>query len=240
MAAHHGPQSWLTQIPGLPQDEKLIHVNGALLIFAGIVVLSIFARLAINKGIEKMVVPDPKPTIGGFIDVLVEGLYKTVTDILGHHGEQYFAFIASLFLFVLLSNLMGILPLSHSPSSSLNTTVALGLASFVYYNLHGIKAHGLVGYCKHFLMGMGVFGIPIAAFELLSHVLRPATLGLRLFLNMTIDHLLAGSFADLFKWVLPVPLLLFGIVVCTIQAFLFAVLTSVYVQMATEHEEEHH
>ncbi len=240
MTAHHGPQSWLTQIPGLPTDEKLIHVNGAIIIFVVILLIAVFARMAINKGIEKLVVPNPKPSIAGMIDVLVEGLYNTVVGILGHHGEQYFAFIASLFLFVLISNLMGILPHSHSPSSSLNTTVALGLASFVYYNLHGIKAHGLIGYGKHFLMGMGILGVPIAAFELLSHVLRPATLGLRLFLNMTIDHLLAGSFADLFKWVLPVPLLLFGIVVCTIQAFLFAVLTSVYVQMATEHEEEHH
>ena len=103
----------------------------------------------------------------------------------------------------------------------------------------GIKSHGIVNYGKHFLMGLGLFGIPIAFFEMISHAIRPVTLGLRLAINLHIDHALASSFQEIFAWFLPVPLLLFGVLVCTIQAFLFAVLTSVYVQMATEHEDDH-
>jgi len=236
---HHGPTTWLLQLPLLPHDPKYLHINGAILVFLGIVAFSVIANLAISKGKEAMIVPSKKFSISTIADLLVEGLYNLVTGVLGHHGDHHFSMIASLFIFVWFSNLLGLLPLSSSPSSNVNTTFALGIVSFVYYNLMGIKSHGLVGYGKHFLMGLGIFGIPIALFELLSHAIRPVTLGLRLFVNLHIDHMLVGSFAEVFAWLLPVPLLLFGVVVCTIQAFLFAILTTVYVQMATEHEEEH-
>ena len=85
-------------------------------------------------------------------------------------------------------------------------------------------------------MGLGLFGIPIALLEVVSHFIRPVSLGLRLFINLHIDHMLVSSFQDLFAWLLPVPLLLFGVLVCTIQAFIFATLTAVYIQMATEHD----
>lgn len=234
---HHGPTSWLLRLPLLPHDPHYIHVNGAVLVTLFIFVISFLANRVIKSRIEEHLVPKAKPGLVNTIDMLIEGLHKMVVDSLGHGGEKYFSMIATLFIFVLLCNLMGLLPHGASPSASLNTTLGLGLATFVYYNIMGIKEHGVIGYAKHFLMGLGILGVPIAFFEVLSHVLRPFTLGLRLFLNLNIDHLLAGSFASLFAWILPVPLLLFGIVVCTIQAFLFATLTSVYLQMATEHEE---
>jgi len=235
----HGPTTWLLQLPLLPNKPEHVHINGALVVFLGIVVFSVIANRAIKKNGEKMLIPSKKFSISTMADLLVEGLYNMVTGVLGHHGESHFSMIASIFIFVWFSNLIGLLPLSSSPSSDVNTTFALGIISFVYYNLMGIKSHGLVGYGKHFLMGLGIFGVPIALFELLSHVIRPVTLGLRLFINLHIDHMLVGSFAEVFAWLLPVPLLLFGVVVCTIQAFLFAILTTVYVQMATEHEEGH-
>lgn len=233
----HGPTTWLLQLPLLSHDPHYVHVNGAIVVFAGIVAFSLVANAAIRKNGQAMIVPSQRFSLSNIADLMVEFLHNTVTSVLGHHGEGHFSMIAAIFIFVLFSNLLGLLPLSASPSSSLNTTIALGLVSFIYFNVMGIRAHGLVGYLKHFLMGLGLLGLPIAALELFSVSLRPFTLGLRLFLNLTIDHLLAGSFASLFAWLLPVPLLLFGIVVCTIQAFLFAVLTAVYVQMATEHED---
>lgn len=233
---HHGPTSWLLRLPLLSHNPEFIHVNGAILVFLFILFLSLVANAAIRKNQEVLLIPSKRFSIPGFIDMLVEFLQGLVVSILGDHGMEHFSMIAAVFIFVLFSNLLGILPLSSSPSANLNTTLALGLSTFVYYNAMGIRAHGFVGYVKHFLMGLGIMGIPIALFEVLSHVLRPGTLALRLFLNLTIDHLLAGSFASLCAWLLPVPLLLFGIVVCTIQAFLFAVLTAVYVQMATEHD----
>lgn len=237
-SGHHGPASWLTKLPLLPQDRVWESVNGAILVFGFILAVSLLFNRAIKGKIEENVIPKSKLGLLSFVDLLVEGLYKLIVGIVGHHyGAEVFPFIASVFIYVLLNNLLGLLPLSASPSSSFPIAFALGLSSFVFYNWMGIKANGVTGYVKHFLMGLGVFGVPIALFELVSHVIRPFTLGLRLRTNMHIDHMLAGAFADLCKWIVPVPLLLFGVVVCTIQAFLFAVLTAVYVQMATEHEE---
>lgn len=216
-----------------------MHVNGAVLVFLFILSISLLANRAIKSaGIAHAIVPKPGFSVLNIFDVLVETLHNLIVGIVGHHGEGYVSFIGSIFLFVLFSNFLGLLPLSGgSPSSNVNTSFALGISSFIFYNLMGIRSHGLVGYLKHFLMGLGIFGLPIAFFELISHVIRPATLGIRLAANLHIDHTLAQAFEAICAWVLPVPLLLFGVLVCTIQAFLFLVLTAVYTQMATEHEE---
>lgn len=236
---HHGPTSWVLMIPGLSHDPKWAGVNAALLLFVFLAILSFAGRSALKGGVANYIIPSPKGKLVTILDLLIEGLYKMCQGTLGKAADEHFAFVATLFIFVWFSNLMGLIPGSTSPSSNLYTTLALGLATFVYYNFHGIKANGVVGYMKHFLMGMGVAGVPIAFFELISHVLRPLTLGLRLNLNIQIDHMLGGVFGSIVSYVVPVPLMIFGIVVCTIQAFLFATLTSVYLQMATEHEHEH-
>jgi F-type H+-transporting ATPase subunit a len=236
---HHGPLPWVLSIPGLPHDPKWIGVNATVVLFVFLVVLSFAGRAALSGGVAQYIVPSPKAKLSTLLDLLIEGLYKMCQGTLGHSADEHFPFVATLFIFVWFSNLMGLIPLAASPSASLCTTVALGLATFVYYNIHGVKAHGLVGYLKHFLMGMGIAGVPIAFFELISHVLRPITLGLRLNLNIQIDHMLGSVFGSIVAYLVPVPLMIFGIVVGTIQAFLFATLTSVYLQMATEHEHEH-
>lgn len=170
------------------------------------------------------------------VDVLVDSLYNMVEGTLGQDAKKHFPFIGSIFLFVFFSNLLGLLPYSAAPTSSLNTTLALALVSFVYYNVMGIKEHGLVNYLKHFLMGMGILGIPIAIIELVSHFIRPISLSVRLFVNMFVDHAVVASFQSVLAWLLPVPLMLLGVLVSVIQAFVFATLTAVYIQMATEHE----
>lgn len=241
---HHGPTSWLVTLPILPEvlrDPKFEHVNGAIVIFLFITICSIMAWLQIRKKTDDYLVPPPKFSLVNIVDMLVEALYKMISGTLGPHGEKHFNFIAAVFIFILFSNFLGLLPLSGAPTANLNTTIALGISSFVYYNAMGIKEQGVVGYLKHFLMGLGPFiGVVVALLEMLSHLVRPVSLGFRLFVNMFIDHMLVLNFQNLFAWLIPVPLLLFGIVVCTIQAFVFATLTAVYVQMATEHEQLDH
>lgn len=234
---HH--TSWLLQLPLLPHNPELIHVNGAILVLLFIVLLSVLANIAIRRNIEAHVVPSTKFNLVTIVDVAIEGLRGMVVGTLGETGEKYFPFIAALFIFIFFCNFLGLLPFSHAPTSNVNTTFALGLAAFVYYNVMGVKEHGPGGYLKHFLMGLGPVGAIVAVFEMASQLIRPLSLGFRLFANMFVDHTLASAFSSLCAWVLPVPLLLFGVVVSTIQAFVFAVLTAVYVQMATEHEQGH-
>ncbi|MCB0403219.1 MAG: F0F1 ATP synthase subunit A [Bdellovibrionales bacterium] len=232
-AAHHA--SWLENLPLLPHDPHYVHVNGAILVFLFLTIVSLISNRIIKNNVEKFIVPSPKFNLVTIVDILIEGLYGLVETTLGKQGRKYFPFIAAVFIFVLFCNLLGLLPMSSAPTANTNTTVAIGLASFIYYNIMGIREHGFVGYLKHFLMGLGPAGIIVALLEMVSHAIRPVSLGIRLFVNMHVDHTVVMSFHNLFAWLLPVPLLLFGIVVCTIQAFVFAVLTAVYVQMATEH-----
>lgn len=235
-AAHHGPASWLQSLPGLPTEQEFLHVNAAVFVFVAILIFAVIANRALAGKLEQNIIPKKKFGIVAFTDALVEALVGLCVGTLGPRGIQYLPFIGSIFLFVLVSNLLGLLPLASAPTSSVNTTFALGIATFVYYNYLGIREHGPIGYMKHFLMGLGLFGLPIALLELLSHAIRPMSLGVRLFVNMFVDHAVVSAFGSLVAWGLPVPLLLFGIVVCTIQAFVFATLTAVYVQMATEHD----
>jgi F-type H+-transporting ATPase subunit a len=239
MEHHAAPVSWLLKLPLLPHDPALIHVNGAVVVFLFITVVSVLANRAIKNRTDTLIVPSPKLNLVTLIDWTVESIHKMVMGILGHHGEQFFPFIASILIFILCSNFLGLIPHSASPSTSVNTTFALGIATFLYYHLMGIKSHGLVGYGKHFLMGLGIFGIPIALLEIISHLVRPVSLGVRLWLNLKVDHELLHSFEQIFAWIIPAPMLLFGILVCTIQAFVFTILTTVYILMATEHEEGH-
>jgi len=233
---HQGPTSWLLQIPFLPHEEALIHVNGALVVFGVILVGSIVANWLIRGRLETYLVPSGKFDFVGLVDVTIEGLYKMIESTLGHDVDKHFAYIASIFIFILLNNVLGLLPYAAAPTSSVNTTFALGVCTFFYYNVMGIKTHGLGGYLKHFLMGMGIFGLPIALLESISHFIRPVSLGIRLFVNMFVDHSVVLAFHGVFAWLLPVPLLLLGLLVSMIQAFVFATLTAVYVQMATEHD----
>lgn len=235
MAVGHGPPSWLQKLPLLPHDSQFVHVNGAIVVFLFILVFAIIANRRIRNKIDNYIVPSSRFSLVNVVDLIVEALYKMIASVLGDKTKKYFPFIAAMFLFVFFSNLLGLTPLGSAPTSVTSTTYALGIASFVYYNLMGIKAHGLVGYVKHFTMGLGLAGVVVALLELISHMVRPISLGIRLCANMFADHTLSLSFMELFAWLLPVPLLLFGVVVCTVQAFVFAMLTAVYVQMAVEH-----
>jgi F-type H+-transporting ATPase subunit a len=232
----HGPTSWLLQIPGLPHDPSLIHINASVVVVSLIGIVSLLANLALKGKEEEHLIPRAKPSLVTVVDAIMDGLYNMIEGTLGHSVEKHVPFIASLFLYVFFNNLLGLLPYSSSSTSSVNTTLALGISSFLYYNIMGIKEHGFVGYMKHFLMGLGPAGILIAVLEMVSHVIRPVSLGIRLFVNMFVDHAVASKFSVLMAWVLPVPLLLFGVFVCTVQAFVFTTISAVYVQMATEHE----
>lgn len=235
---HHGPSTWLQKLPFLPTEDHYVHVNGAIVVFGIITVLAVLANRALKKRFDQQLVPDGKMSLVNVMDAAIEGLRGMVVGTIGETGEKYFPFIATLFIFIFFSNFLGLLPFSAAPTASVSTTFGLGIAAFVYYNIMGVKEHGVVGYAKHFLMGLGPAGILIAILEIVSQVVRPLSLGIRLYVNMFVDHTVVLSFQNLFAWLLPVPLLLFGVVVCTIQAFVFAVLTAVYVQMATEHEHE--
>ena len=189
------------------------------------------------------ILPDKGFTFRNMIEAFGEFVYGLCKSTMGNEAEarRFFPVIIFLFLFIFLSNFIGLIPGFLPPTDNLNTTLALGAFVFLYYNYQGIKAQGLVGHIKHFMGPVWYLAILIFPIEVISHAVRPISLGLRLRGNMFGDHLVLGIFSDLVPYVVPIVFMVLGLFVCFIQAFVFCLLTMVYISLATAHHdhEEH-
>ena len=198
------------------------------------VVASVAARSALGTG-EKAIIPSDKFSLRGLVELATEFIFGLVDMVIGHHGRKYVPMFAAVFVFVLVNNLVGVIPGMTPATENLNTTLAMGLFMFVTYNILGLKENG-VGYLKHFL-GPVIWLAPLmVVIEIISHLVRPASLGLRLANVIKGDHTVVGIFLDLVPIGVPIPFYLMGMFVCFVQAFVFTLLSMVYVSMATAHD----
>jgi F-type H+-transporting ATPase subunit a len=222
--------SWF-QYLGIHAPDHVITAGFCTLL---IIILSLVAYSVAGKP-EQAITPDNKLTLRSFFEVVVESLQGFVESSLGHDGYKYLSIIGSLFIYILINNLMGLVPGFNPATSNLNTTLSVGLLVFVLYNVQGLREHG-VGYLKHF-MGPLIWLAPLLLpIELISHMVRPMSLGLRLFGNMTGDHMVLSVFLELVPLGVPMIFYLLGMFICFLQAFVFSLLSMVYVSMATAHD----
>jgi F-type H+-transporting ATPase subunit a len=170
-----------------------------------------------------------------FFEVLISGLENFMVEITGPEGRFFFPFIATVFLFVLVSNLIGLIPGFFSPTANLNTTLALALCTFIYTHVIGIKFHG-AKYIKHFC-GPVWWLIPLMfPIELIGHLARIMSLSVRLFGNIFgKEMVLAILFSLAGLYLAPLPIMFLGILVCFIQALVFMLLATMYFVGAMEH-----
>jgi len=161
-----------------------------------------------------------------------------VSDIIGHGAEKrYLNVIGGFAVFIFVANLFGLFFFLQPPTGSLSTTVALAVLSFLYFNFQGMKEHGILGYLKHF-MGPVLWLAPLFfVIEIIGNFARILSLSLRLFMNIYGEHTATGIFAGLVPIVVPWPLMALGLFTALLQAFIFATLSSVYISLATAHEE---
>lgn len=164
----------------------------------------------------------------------VEFISKLAHTVIGHNAGPYVPFFAAMFGFVFFNNLLGIIPGMTPATENINTTFAFGVFSFLTYNYIGLK-HGGLHYLKHFLGPVWYLAPLMLVIELISHAIRPLTLGLRLANVMTGDHTVLSVFLGLVKYplLIPIPFYVLGLVVCFIQAFVFTLLSMVYIALAT-------
>jgi F-type H+-transporting ATPase subunit a len=168
-----------------------------------------------------------------FLEVLVGGIEAMVVETMGEHGRPYFPLIATVGIFVLISNLIGLIPGFFPPTANINTTAACAVVVFVSTHVVGIKQHGL-GYLKHFC-GPIIWLAPFMFFiELIGHLSRPLSLTLRLFGNMNGHELVLLIFFALAPFLVPLPMMLMGVLVSFIQAFVFMLLAMIYIQGSLE------
>ncbi|MEZ0391659.1 MAG: F0F1 ATP synthase subunit A [Pseudobdellovibrionaceae bacterium] len=224
--------TWTSLIPGV--GHEYAHVATAGIVTGGLVVASLAAKKALSTG-EAAVVPADRFSLRGFFEMVTEFIAGLCDMVIGEGGRKFVPMFASFFTFVLINNLVGVLPGVAPATENLNTTLAMGLFVFITYNLFGLKENG-VSYLKHFLGPVLWLGPLMLVIELISHIVRPLSLGLRLANVLKGDHTVVGIFLDLFPWGLPVPFYLLGMFVAFVQAFVFTLLSMVYVALATAHD----
>lgn len=196
-----------------------------------IVLLSVVGRLALGSG-EAAIEPAGQLTIKGFFEAFVEFMAGVVHQVLGHHSEHLIPMFGALFFYIVFNNLLGLIPGMTAATSDINSAFSIGLFSFVAYNAIGV-AHAGLAYFKHYL-GPIWWMIPILLpIEIISNFIRPLSLGIRLHVNMMADHTILGTFIDLTKVIIPVIFYGMGTFVSLVQAFVFTMLSMVYVLMAT-------
>jgi F-type H+-transporting ATPase subunit a len=233
------PITWISLIPGI--NTLPPHTVHATLVMLLLVVFAFIAnrQLASARAAGNALIPDDRLSARTLAELLVGGVQNLATGVLGPRGERYVALFGSFFIFILVGNLMGLLPGFAPPTSDFNITFGLGVASFLAYNAIGIQAQGLVNYLKHFVGPIWWLAFLMVPLELIDNLVRPVSLALRLFGNMTGDHLVLEIFTDLTKLVVPVAFYMLGAFVSLIQAFVFTLLTIIYVSLAVGHGDEH-
>jgi F-type H+-transporting ATPase subunit a len=177
-----------------------------------------------------------------FVEIIVEGIHSFLGDILGRHTARHLPFLGTIFIYIILMNLWGLIPFMHSPTSSLNTTLALSIAVFVMFQYAGVREKGFK-YFKHY-----VEPIYLAPLMLPLHIIgdlsRPVSLSVRLFGNLTGEDLTLALLVCLtpfiFGWI-PVPIhmvmVIMALLFSTIQAVVFTMLASIYLSLAVEEHE---
>ncbi len=181
------------------------------------------------------------------MEAFLGGVIAMGKDVIGEeHARKYLPLIAALGLFVLISNLIGIIPGFESPTSNINVTLTLALVVFLYYNYEGIKAQGVFTYFKNFVhlgemhpaakFAMSLLMYPI---EIVSHISRIISLSFRLFGNIKGDDLFLWVLLMLVPWIIPITPLVLLTFMAFLQTFVFMILTYVYLAGAIAIDEEH-
>ncbi len=223
-------------IPGVGHEG--VHVATAVAVGGALIVIAGLGRLALGSG-DTAVMPASKFSLKGVIELILEFIVGLTDMVVGEEGRKFVPMFAAVFLFVWVQNLAGLFPGMTPSTDNINTTLALGLFSFAMYNYYGFKEHGFA-YLKQFLGPLLILAPLMIAIEIIGHLVRPLTLGLRLYGNIMADHTVISVFVDMFDklWFIPVPAIFYGmgIFVASMQAFVFTMLTMIYVSMAISHD----
>ena len=235
------PIFWHDLIPGVKDIPA--HTFYALVVFALLLIFAFVAnrQLLAARAAGTELIPDEKLTARNMAELFVAFIRSLSEGVLGERAHRYIGLFGTFFLFILVCNLMGLVPGFAPATSNFQTTLALGFASFVAFNYIGISDQGLFKYLAHFAGPIWWLAALMFPLELVGTLVRPFSLGLRLFGNMTGDHLVLEIFTNITKLGIPVIFYFFGTLVSVLQAFVFTLLTVIYVSLSMGHgHDEHH
>ncbi len=220
----------------------LAHVWIALFTGSLIAIGALIYMKRTSKDNEERLVPEKKFSVRNVFEMIMEATFGMAEQVMGRKkAEATFPLIGALVFFIMINNLIGLVPGFLPATDTLKTNFGLSLLVFCVYHVMGVKANG-IGYFKHFLGPIVKwYALPLmvmmVVIEIISHVARIFSLALRLMGNMAADHKVVAAFFVLVPLLVPLPFMLLGILVCVVQTLVFALLTMVYIDLATAHEE---
>lgn len=223
---------WAQLLDFVKHDQ--LHIASSVLILLFSLCFYFFGKRSLGVGREA-IVPAGKISLKAFLEAVLHFIASLIEIVMGKGHHRYIPVFAALFFYIFISNVFGLFPGFLPSTDNLNTTLAVGLFSFFIYNLYGFKEHG-IGYLKQ-LLGPVIWMAPLMLIvELISHFVRPFSLGLRLQGNMLGDHTVLSIFLDLVPYGVPIIFYALGLFVSFMQAFVFTMLSMIYVSMAISHD----
>jgi F-type H+-transporting ATPase subunit a len=159
------------------------------------------------------------------------------TDNIGHDGPKFLPFLGTLFIFILFSNLIGIIPGFESPTMNPSVPAGCAVLVFVYYNFMGFKQQGIFKYVAHFAGPVWWLTPLMLPIELISHMARPLSLTIRLFANMLAGEKVTVVFIGLTYLIAPAIFMALHVFVSFMQAYIFVLLTMIYLSETVPHEQ---
>ncbi len=207
------------------------------------VVLLIAAFVMITRGrlakTSEAVVPEGNLTVASFTENFVETFYDLLADVLGKKEARHFLpIIGTCALLIFFSNALGLIPGFAPATSNFNVTLACGLVIFFATHFYGLKHQG-AAYLKHFIGPMPALAPLMLPLEIISHLVRPVSLAIRLAVNLFVDHMVVAVFTGLAFLLVPVPIMVLGVLVVVLQTYVFCLLSTIYFQLAIEHSDDH-
>jgi F-type H+-transporting ATPase subunit a len=204
----------------------------ALLVSIGLILFAYFAGRRYRR--SEMAEPDGKVSVAFVAEWAIAALLNLFNSIMEHGARELFFVLGTFSFFILANNLIGIVPGFNPPTDQYNVTVALALITFFVAHTIGVRAHGFA-YIKKFMGPLWWIAPLMFPIEIISHLVRPLSLSVRLFGNMTGDHKVVAVFGSLLALGLPVPFMGLGVFVSFLQTFVFILLSAVYFQDALAH-----
>ncbi len=182
------------------------------------------------------IVPPKKWGFRAFLEMFADALFGMMKQVMGEKAaRKHFKLIGSMAIFIFFCNIMALVPGGAVPTATLKTNLLIAAMVFLLYNFYGVKEHGLA-YFKHFLGPIPWLAPLMLPIEIISHMVRPISLALRLLGNMVADHSVLFTFTVLIPIIVPVPFLFLGLIVCTVQTLVWSLLSMIYISMATAHD----
>ena len=196
------------------------------------------SSLTTKEGLERNIVPQ-EVSLTSIFDFFFSAFLSFHDSLLGKSNRKYAGITSCTFLFIFLCNILGLIPGVAAATTTVWINVAIAFVIFGYFNYQGVKAQGFVNYIKHFCGPVWWLAIFIFPLEIFSTCLRIFTLNLRLYWNISADHLVLGIFSDLVPYIAPMIFYGFGTIVAFMQAFVFTTLSIIYILLATQHADGH-